>query len=202
VDGARVNEDVYPKPPRPRPSLPTMVRPADRSIRLLDPELTEFMLDRLDNRLRDHGLRGDLYVVDGRPVMVGVRIRIDRRAVGDVFDAKERIYDHVRVAVVRRRPISFDWLDAYALERAGEDRTQRLLLDRPGLRIAVAAPRFVLVLKLLGEHVDRDDEDLRYLYARCGFSMAEEGLDLLARTYPGHRVLPAVRRRLEAMVAA
>ena len=197
-----VKEDVYPRPPRPAPSLPTMSRPLDRSVRLLDAELTELMLDRLDNRLRDHGLRGDLYVVDGRPIMVGLRIRIDRRAVGEIFEAKERIYDHVRVAVVRRRPISFDWLDAYAVWRAGEDPTQRLLLDRPGLRVAVATPRFVLVLKLLGEHVERDDDDLRYLYARCGFSTAEEGLDLIARTYPGHRVLPAVQRRLEALIAA
>jgi hypothetical protein len=48
-------------------------------------------------------------------------------------------------------------------------------------------------MKLLAARVERDQDDIRVLYELCGFTTAEEGLDLVASTYPAY-VIPAGTR--------
>ncbi len=47
--------------------------------------------------------------------------------------------------------------------------------------------------------VEQDEADISELYRQCGFTTAEEGLALLAGTYPGRNVLPKVQFLLEEM---
>jgi hypothetical protein len=57
-------------------------------------------------------------------------------------------------------------------------------------------------MKLLAARVDRDQDDIRVLYGLCGFTTAEEGLQLLEKTYPSHVIAPRTQFLLEEMFPA
>lgn len=44
-------------------------------------------------------------------------------------------------------------------------------------------------MKLLAARVEYDAQDIRLLYAECGFTTVQEGLDLVQQAYP-HRPIP------------
>jgi hypothetical protein len=51
----------------------------------------------------------------------------------------------------------------------------------------------------LASRVERDQDDIRFLYGLCGFSTATEGLDLVESTYPSNAIAPRVQFLLEEM---
>ncbi len=51
-------------------------------------------------------------------------------------------------------------------------------------------------MKLLAAR-DTDIDDIRTLYAACGYTTAAQGLDLLEVTYPSHLITPRVQFILE-----
>jgi len=51
----------------------------------------------------------------------------------------------------------------------------------------------------LAARLERDQDDIRFLYELCGFSHAKEGLDLIESTYPNHVIAPRVQFLLEEM---
>ncbi len=98
-------------------------------------------------------------------------------------------------------------LDRQAIEElladlAGELAGRGLRGDHPHLRVLVAAPRYLLAMKLLAARVDVDQDDIVALYALCGFTTADEGLDLLTATYPSRTVAPRVQYLLEELFPA
>jgi hypothetical protein len=65
--------------------------------------------------------------------------------------------------------------------------------------VAPAFPEYLLAMKLMESRVERDQDDIRELYQLCGFQVADEGLELLARYYPEHQILPRVQFLLQEM---
>lgn len=81
----------------------------------------------------------------------------------------------------------------------GEDPDRIGVYEGNHLSVAVASPRSPLAMKLPASRADRDRDDIQRQYSLCGFSTADEGLDLLASCYPERLVLPRVRFMLEEM---
>jgi hypothetical protein len=128
-----------------------------------------------------------------------------RRATRDVdavFEPKALVYE-AAAAVAERRGLPGDWLnDAVKGFLPGEDPDAQVAFDHPHLRVLVAAPRYLLAMKLLAARVDVDQDDIVALYDLCGFTTADEGLDLLTATYPSRTVAPRVQYLLEELFPA
>ena len=81
----------------------------------------------------------------------------------------------------------------------GPDPARIGVFEGDHLSVAAASPRYLLAMKLLAARVERDQDDIRFLYDLCGFSTAAEGLDLVESTYPTHAIAPRVQFLLEEM---
>jgi hypothetical protein len=156
-------------------------------------------LRALDGELGAQGVRGEIFVVGGAAMALAYD---ERRATADV-DAVFAPTTEVRAAAARvgeRLGFEPDWLnDAVKAFLPGEDRARVGIYDGEHLGVAVASPRFLLAMKLLSSRADRDLEDIRTLYRFCGFSTADEGLDLVAEAYPEARILPKTQFFLQEM---
>ena len=161
--------------------------------------LLELLAD-LAARLHRQGIRGELFVVGGAAMALAYSDRRSTRDVDAVFEPKLLVYEAARAVARARGDLPEDWLnDAVKGFLPGPDAHARTVLDLPGLRVSVASPRYLLALKLLAARVEQDEADISELYRQCGFTTAEEGLALLAGTYPGRNVLPKVQFLLEEM---
>ncbi len=166
---------------------------------LLDREELLAALRLLDEELGAVGVRGEVFVVGGAAMALAYDAR---RATVDV-DAIFVPAAEVRRAAARvaeRLQIEEDWLnDGAKAFMPGSDPERIGVFEGDHLSVAAASPRYLLAMKLLASRLERDQDDIRFLYDLCGFSTAEEGLDLIESTYPDRAIAPRVRFLLEEM---
>lgn len=169
---------------------------------MLDHDTIERLLADLAGELQQRDVRGDMFVVGGAAMALAYDTRRATRDVDAVFEPKAIVYEAAAV-VGGRRGLPGDWLnDAVKGFLPGEDAAARVVFDHPHLRVLTASPRYLLAMKLLAARVDVDQDDIVKLYELCGFTTAEEGLDLLAATYPGRTMAPRVQFLLEELFPA
>jgi hypothetical protein len=153
----------------------------------------------LDEELGAVGVRGEVFVVGGAAMALAYDAR---RATVDV-DAIFVPAEEVRKAAARvaeRLQIEGDWLnDGTNAFMPGSDPERIGVFEGDHLSVAAASPRYLLAMKLLASRLERDQDDIRFLYDLCGFSTAEEGLDLIESTYPNRAIAPRVQFLLEEM---
>jgi len=156
-------------------------------------------LRSLDEELSAVGVRGEVFVVGGAAMALAYDAR---RATVDV-DAIFVPAVEVRKAAARvaeRLQIEEDWLNVGAKAfMPGSDPERIGVFEGDHLSVAAASPRYLLAMKLLASRLERDQDEIRILYDLCGFSTAEEGLDLIESTYPNHVIAPRVQFLLDEM---
>jgi hypothetical protein len=166
---------------------------------LLDRDGIELALRALDEELGHQAVQAELFVVGGAAMALAYDAR---RATVDV-DAVFVPAAEVRLAAARvaeRLDLEPDWLnDGAKAFMPGTDVDQIGVFEGTNLSVAVASPRYLLAMKLLASRIDRDQGDIRVLFDLCGFTTAEEGLQLLEATYPSHVILPRVQFFLQEM---
>lgn len=157
-------------------------------MRLNATEIRALLYD-LGEELVRRGVRAEIFIVGGAAMAFAYNTRRSTRDVDAVFEPKAAVYA-AAAAVADRRGIPADWLnDAAKSYLPGPDQDSRQALDIPGLTVDVASPKYLLAMKLLAAR-DDDINDIRTLYAACGYTTAAEGLDLLEATYPRHLLTP------------
>jgi hypothetical protein len=166
---------------------------------LLDRDGIRRALAALDEDLGRAGVRGELFVVGGAAMALAYDAR---RATVDV-DAAFLPAAEVRQAARRvadELGLEQDWLnDGAKAFMPGNDPDQIGVFEGRNLSVAAASPRYLLAMKLLASRVDRDQDDIRALYELCGFTSAEQGLQLLQTTYPSHVISPRAQFLLQEM---
>ena len=91
------------------------------------------------------------------------------------------------------------WLnDAVKSFAPGEDPERKVVSRTQWLTVSVASPRYLLAMKLLAARVDQDTDDIVDLYRLCGFTTADEGMDV-ASFYPNRRIEPRTQFLLEEL---
>lgn len=153
----------------------------------------------LDEELGILGVRGEVFIVGGAAMAIAYDTR---RATADV-DAIFVPSIEVRMAasrVAERLNLEPDWLnDGAKAFMPGEDVNQIGVYEGRHLSVAAASPQYLLAMKLMASRVERDQDDIRELYRLCGFSTAEQGLDLLETYYPSKTIMPRVQYLLQEM---
>lgn len=153
----------------------------------------------LDTELGRAGVRAEMFVVGGAAMAVAYDARRATRDVDAVFVPSSEIREAAR-QVARELGLDPDWLnDGAKAFIPGPDPNRVEVYEGDHLQVAAASPRFLLAMKLLAARVERDTDDIKQLYGMCGFTTAEDGLELVERTYPAHVIAPRVRFLLEEL---
>lgn len=136
-------------------------------------------LRALGERLEQDGVQADLYVVGGAAIALAYDGRRATRDIDALFVPKTQVYDAAR-QVAADLGLAEGWLnDAVKGFLLGPDPYPTRVLDLPGLRVEVASPQVVLVMKAMAHRIGEDDDDLRLLAGLCGFQTPAEVLDLI-----------------------
>ena len=121
-------------------------------------------LKALDHELAAVGVRGEVFVVGGAAMALAYDAR---RATVDV-DAIFVPANEVREAAARvaeRLELEADWLnDGAKAFMPGSDPERIGVFEGDHLSVAAASPRYLLAMKLLASRVERDQDDIRFLY--------------------------------------
>ncbi|MHB1210484.1 MAG: DUF6036 family nucleotidyltransferase [Acidimicrobiales bacterium] len=161
-------------------------------------ELLEALAE-LDHELGQQAIRAEVFIVGGAAMAIAYDVR---RSTVDV-DAVFAPAAEVRVAarrVAEKLGLEPDWLnDGAKAFMPGEDQDRIGVYEGQYLSVAAASPRFLLAMKLMASRVERDQDDIRALYKLCGFTTADEGLELLTSYYPERIILPRVQFMLQEM---
>jgi hypothetical protein len=166
---------------------------------LLDRSSLLAALEELDEELGSAGIRGEVFVVGGAAMALAYDARRSTVDVDAIFAPSKEVREAAR-RVAERLDLEPDWLnDGAKAFMPGEDPERIGVYEGANLSVAAASPRYLLAMKLLASRVERDQDDIRSLYEMCGFTTAEEGLDLVQSTYAGHAIGPRVQFLLEEM---
>ncbi len=169
---------------------------------LLDRDGLLSALRTLDEELGSVGIRGEVFVVGGAAMALAYDARRSTVDVDAVFEPSREIREAAR-RVAASRGLEPDWLnDGAKAFMPGQDPERIGVYEGDHLSVAAASPRYMLAMKLLASRAERDQDDIRALYEMCGFTSAEEGLDLVQSVYPTHAIAPRVRFLLEEMFPA
>jgi hypothetical protein len=166
---------------------------------LLDREGLLTALRSLDEELATSGIRGEVFIVGGAAMALAYDARRATVDVDGIFVPAAE----VRLAAARvaeRLHLEDDWLnDGAKAFMPGPDPERIGVFEGTNLSVAAASPRYLLAMKILAARVERDQDDIRILYELCGFTTAEEGLDLVESAYPSHVIAPRVQFLLEEL---
>ncbi len=166
---------------------------------LLDRDGLLVALRSLDDELAAVGVRGEVFVVGGAAMALAYDARRATVDVDAIFVPAAEVRD-AAARVAQRLDLEADWLnDGAKAFMPGPDPERIGVFEGDHLSVAAASPRYLLAMKLLASRVERDQDDIRFLYELCGFSTAAEGLDLVESTYPAHAIAPRVQFLLEEM---
>lgn len=158
------------------------------------------LLAELGGELERRGLIGDLYVVGGAAIALAFDARRSTRDIDAIFSPKADIYA-AAAEIGDRYQLPEGWLnDAVKGFLLGPDPYPTQIHEVTGLRIEVASPQMVLVLKCLAHRVGEDEDDVRLLARLTGLATADQVLDLVERTAGTRWLTPQVRFFVEAVL--
>jgi len=159
-------------------------------MRLLDRDDIIQLLTELGAALADQGEHADVFLVGGAAMALAYSTRRATRDLDAVFEPKQVVYA-VAAHIAQVHDLPEDWLnDAVKGFLPGIDPNATTLFESPGISVRVASPRYLFAMKAAAARMERDAEDLQFLYRLCGFRTVTEALDCVTDHYPPHLLTP------------
>ncbi len=154
----------------------------------------------LGGRLASQGVLADLYLVGGAAMALAYDDRRSTRDIDAVFVPKMVVYE-AAAQVAEEHGLPQGWLnDGVKGFLLGPDAWPTEILDLPGLRVEVASPQTVLVMKCLAHRIGEDDQDVRLLAQRLALTSAAAVLDLVEQVAGQRLLTPQVQFFVEAVL--
>lgn len=154
-------------------------------------------LSELVSELSNNETSVDIYVIGGAALSLRY---FDRRLTSDI-DLRARDFSLLEAAaqtVAARNGWDNDWLNAAATQfvpSLGANVAWECLFESEGVRIFVASPEAMLVMKLAASRIGRDDADIANLLAITGLTDLQSIEELFEDYFPGD-VLPQKAYRI------
>ncbi|WP_216892459.1 hypothetical protein [Nocardia alni] len=157
---------------------------------LLDRDAIIALLTELGNALAAEGEHADLFLAGSESMALAYSTRRATRDLDAVFEPKQVIYAAAE-NIARTHGLATDWLnDAVKGFLPGTDPNATTLFEHPGISVRVASPPYLFAMKAAAARIERDAEDLQYLYRLSGFRSVDEALDCVTQYYPPHLLTP------------
>lgn len=162
------------------------------------------LLAALDEELGRAGVRGELSLVGGAVMCLGLGAREATRDVDAVFEPTREIRE-AAARVAARAGAPPGWLNDAVKGFLSPKGDFAPFLDLPNLRVYVAEPHYLLAMKCaamrLGEGF-RDLEDVRYLLRFLNVRSADEALAIVTRYFDERQIPAKTRFALEEILGA
>lgn len=160
------------------------------------------LFGELDRELSASGVRGDVFIVRGAAMTVAYDARPATRDVDGIWHPSQQVRDAAERVASRHDDLEADWLNdgVKGFLPGADGGVPRVVYEGDNLTVSAASPEYLLATKLLASRVSRDEDDIVLLYGLCGFTTANEGLDLIERYYPGRPIEAKVRFLLEELL--
>lgn len=151
----------------------------------------------LSDRLEVVGARAQLFVVGGAAMALAYdQGRLTRDV--DALFVPAPVVRQIAEEISAARGLEPDWLnDAAKGFLPGPDEHPRTVFESESLLVQVPSPEYLLAMKLYASRDERDLEDAAILFGQLGYTAAQQGADLLVRTYPVTQLLPRHRYVLQ-----
>lgn len=167
---------------------------------LLNRDAIVELLTELGETLAAEGEHADLFIVGGAAMALAYSTRRATRHLDAVFEPKQIVYAAAK-DVARKHDLPDDWLnDAVKGFLPGADPNATTLFEQPGISVRIASPRYLFAMKAAAARIERDSEDLQFLYGVCGFRSVDEALDSVAQHYPPHLLTPKTELLLRELL--
>lgn len=163
---------------------------------LLDAAAVRSLLFEIGERLAEEGQAAEIVVFGGSALLLTMPSRLSTKDVDYVAASGDRTrLQAISDEVGLRRGLGEGWLnDAVSIFVSGKP-DHRLVGDfppeRPGLRVFVASPRYMLAMKLMAMRSPFETNDMRDIWDlldHCGINGVDEAVELLSGFYPDHRI--------------
>lgn len=148
------------------------------------------LFDELSGRLAQAGEHAQLFVVGGAAMALaydGTRVTRDVDALFEPTGAVRQAAADMSAA----HGLEPDWLnDAVKGFLPGDAQDTRTVFESEHLLVQVPSPEYLLAMKMHAARDDRDLDDAATLFNAAGLTTADQGRELLERTYPDTLLLP------------
>lgn len=161
-----------------------------------DKQLLETALRALGEEAVAAGKIIDITVYGGSSLVLATNFRVSTKDVDAVVQADERFLREATVRVGERLGLPEGWInDGVKTYLAPNDDTAKTLFGtypdetRPGLRVYVPTPEYLLAMKLMAMRIDapsgaKDLDDILNLMSILGLKRKEDIVSLAAQFYP------------------
>lgn len=155
----------------------------------LDAEDVRDLFQELSDRLAASGVHAQLFVVGGAAMALAYDHGRLTRDVDALFVPAPEVRQAVE-AIATVRGLEPDWLnDAAKGFLPGQDEHPTTVFESESLLVQIASPEYLLAMKLHASRDERDLDDAANLFDLLGYTTAQQGIDLLASTYPAGQLL-------------
>lgn len=166
---------------------------------LLDRDLLQLALERLNQALAARRQRADLYVVGGAVMCLVHDARPATKDV-DAWFSNPSVVREAAGEVAEELQLPASWLNdaakGFIPEHAGYDRWQQM----SNLTVSTADDRTLLAMKCAAARSTEDAEDIRFLADRLSLRSSREVLDVVLAYYPAERLPVRSRLLLEELL--
>lgn len=149
----------------------------------IDGEEILALLRDLGERLAFAGVHADIYIIGGAAIALTLDTRRVTRDIDAALKPNLEVRD-VALEMAREKGLPEGWLDSAAMGFAPDaPDLGAVLIDLPGLSIAVASPEHLLAMKMAAARPGRDMEDLELLFRTLGLTEPGQAVDIARRLY-------------------
>ncbi len=155
------------------------------------------LLQELSAGLQARGLHAQLFVVGGAAMALAYDRQRITRDVDALFAPAPEVRE-IAESLAERHGLEPDWLNdgAKGFMPAADERP-RTVFESESLLVQVPSAEYLLAMKLYASRGERDLEDAAKLYNEAGYTKPQEGIELLARSYPASMLLAKHRYVVE-----
>lgn len=160
---------------------------------VLDAQGVRDLFHELSDRLEARELHAQLFVVGGAAMALAYDQGRLTRDVDALFVPAQEVRQ-IAEEISTAHGLEPDWLnDAAKGFLPGPDEHPRTVFESESLLVQVPSPEYLLAMKLHASRDERDLDDAATLFNQLGYTTAQDGVDLLASTYPATQLLPRHR---------
>lgn len=160
-------------------------------------------LDELTEELARRNVVARILIVGGAAMALAYYERDSTNDIDGMYQPADEVNQAAR-AVAEQQGYPPDWLNDKVKQFAppSGDLEPQVILERNGVTISVAGPKYMLAMKLLAARGRRDTRDVEVLLDACDIQSLEQARELLESFYPDHllsdKARALVRTHLEA----
>lgn len=163
----------------------------------LNAEHLHGLFQELSESLQARGMQAQLFVVGGAAMALAYDNQRLTRDVDALFAPAPEVRE-IAEELAERHGLEPDWLNDGAKGfMPAADEHPRTVFESDSLLVQVPSPEYLLAMKLHASRGERDLEDATKLYNEAGYTKPQEGVELLARSYPASMLLPRHRYVVE-----